>query len=200
MIRIDCPYRLSFGDIQKWFAEEKKKYPDDEILVSEFNGNIIRSDMDENELYFSVHKMSREDYEKWRMEMLNEPLPFTEEIEELEKKRSALIKSRYGSEENYRKHLIECMYKEGEKYIDESLHGEWMEFVTENSDRCDLIAEITNYLYILNKDEYAIRDKIDEIEDNLRKESHSGTTATFVLGAFSHFGGKLAKQIFEYIG
>jgi hypothetical protein len=203
-VKIQCPYLMTFGDVYQWLQEEKRKYDEDTLLVTEFNGKYLDSGMSENELYIAYYGMGIQEFKEERKRRDEEHKKLCAQLEEERKEREAKyqkwIKDNYGTEEAYHEALTQkyCDKVQGlfdeemehwfiTKDISESLYKEWREMVSKNLNALDKVEEI---IYIVKRikdagDDY--KKVFPELREYMFKQDHSGSTATWVIKNVAHF-------------
>lgn len=203
-VKIQCPYLMTFGDVYNWLQEEKKKYDEGTLLVTEFNGQHLDSGMSENELYIAYYGMGIQEFKEECKRRDEEHKKMCEQMEAERKEREAKyqkwIKDNYGTEEAYHEALtqkycdkVQGMFDEEmehwfiTKSMSESLYKDWREMVAKNLTALDKVEEI---IYIVKRikdagDDY--KKVFPELREYMFKQNHNGATATWVIKNVAHF-------------
>lgn len=200
--KVDLPYMMSFENLYDWFLTEKKKYQDGTLLFSYFNGTYVDSSMSEDELYIAYYgKTKKEELE----ERLREKIEHEQMCERMKMETEALkeehrrwVESNYGSEEAYKKSLIDKYYSAGTSIIPQEKHNDWKETVSANIDNIGILEESIYYIKCLNKDEKP-RARFGELKQYFDNKKHSGATANFVLNVIEYYCGEIGEEFSSYI-
>lgn len=200
-VNVMFPYMLSFDQVYVWFKEQLKDYEPGIILVGEFNGTSLNSNMTEDELWVSYWGRTKKEElakrEKDRKEAEEQYEKSKRELEEFKKKHEQWAIENYGSLELYHQHIIDELCEEAEGLIPNSKMDDWRVTVTKNFDRSE-VREVLHYLKRLN--EVDIPESVfDELRDYMQSQMHSGTTANWVLSCLEHYGGDKGKKLSQYI-
>lgn len=201
VVNVMFPYMMTFDDVYTWFKEQLKNYEPGIILVGEFNGTSLNSNMTEDELWVSYFGKTKEDELKEREQNRKEAEEQYEkskrELEEFKKKHEQWAIENYGSLELYHQHIIDELCEEAEGLIPNSKMDDWRVTVTKNFDRSE-VREVLHYLKRLNEVDRP-ESVFDELRDYMQSQMHSGTTANWVLSCLEHYGGDKGKKLSQYI-
>ena len=200
-IYANFPYCMSFDEVYTWFKNELKKYEPGTLLIAEFNGKELNSNMTEDELWISYWGRTKEEEMARREQVEKEAREYHEkskkELEELKKKHEQWAIDNYGSLELYHQHLIDELCNEAEGLIPNSKMDDWRVTVTKNFDRPE-VREVLHYLKRINEVEQP-ESVFPELREYMYDQDHSGTTANWVLSCVEHYGGDIGKKLSQYM-
>lgn len=200
-VNVMFPYMMTFDEVYTWFKEQLKGYEPGTILVGEFNGTSLNSNMTEDELWVSYWGRTKKEElakrEQDRKEAEEQYEKSKRELEEFKKKHEQWAIENYGSLELYHQHIIDELCEEAEGLIPNSKMDDWRVTVTKNFDRSE-VREVLHYLKRLNEVDRP-ESVFDELRDYMQSQMHSGTTANWVLSCLEHYGGDKGKKLSQYI-
>lgn len=199
--KVSFPYCMEFDNVYTWFKEQLKCYEPGTVLIGDFNGKELKSNMTEDELWIYYWGRAKEEEltkrEQERKEAEEQYEKSKREIEELKKKHKQWAIENYGSLELYHQHIIDELCCEAEGLIPNSKMDDWRVTVTKNFNRPE-VREVLHYLKRLHEVEDP--DSIfEELKDYMNSLNHSGITAGFVLSCIEHYGGDVGKRLCKYM-
>lgn len=201
VVNVMFPYMMTFDEVYTWFKEQLKDYEPGTILVGEFNGKSLNSNMTEDELWVSYWGRTKKEElakrEQDRKEAEEQYEKSKRELEEFKKQHEQWAIENYGSLELYHQHIIDELCEEAEGLIPNSKMDDWRVTVTKNFDRSE-VREVLHYLKRLNEVDRP-ESVFDELRDYMQSQMHSGTTANWVLSCLEHYGGDKGKKLSQYI-
>ena len=100
-VHVMFPYMMAFDNVYIWFKEQLKGYEPGTVLIGDFNGKELNSNMTEDELWISYFGRTKEEElakrEQERKEAEEQYEKSKREIEELKKKHEHWAIENYGS-------------------------------------------------------------------------------------------------------
>ena len=195
------PYCMGFEVVYAWFKNQLKNYEPGTILIADFNGVTLNSNMTKDELWIAYWGKTEEEVlaerEKNIKEAAEEYKKSQKELEDYRKKYEQWEIETYGSHEAHKQKIIEDLCQAVDNLIPEERKDDWRITVTKNYNRPE-VREVLHYLKRLNevKNPESI---FGELKEYMMNQNHSGTTANWVLSCIEHYGGDIGKQLVQYM-